>query len=41
MGGVYATVSKTAAAPIEHVKLLMQNQDQMIKVGRLSEPYKN
>lgn len=26
MGGVSAAVSKTAAAPIERVKLLMQNQ---------------
>ncbi|KAJ6733999.1 ADPATP CARRIER PROTEIN 1 MITOCHONDRIAL-RELATED [Salix koriyanagi] len=40
MGGVSAAVSKTAAAPIERVKLLIQNQDEMIKVGRLSEPYK-
>ncbi|KAK3040482.1 hypothetical protein RJ639_028767 [Escallonia herrerae] len=40
MGGVSAAVSKTAAAPIERVKLLMQNQDEMIKAGRLSEPYK-
>ncbi|XP_042495551.1 ADP,ATP carrier protein 1, mitochondrial [Macadamia integrifolia] len=40
MGGVSAAVSKTAAAPIERVKLLIQNQDEMIKAGRLSEPYK-
>jgi solute carrier family 25 (adenine nucleotide translocator) protein 4/5/6/31 len=40
MGGVSAAVSKTAAAPIERVKLLIQNQDEMIKVGRLAEPYK-
>ncbi|KAM0045761.1 putative mitochondrial carrier protein [Helianthus debilis subsp. tardiflorus] len=39
MGGVLAAVSKTAAAPIEHVKLLIQNQDEMLKTGRLSEPY--
>ncbi|KAK8963232.1 hypothetical protein KSP40_PGU005465 [Platanthera guangdongensis] len=39
MGGVSAAVSKTAAAPIERVKLLIQNQDEMIKSGRLSEPY--
>ncbi|CAI9761375.1 unnamed protein product [Fraxinus pennsylvanica] len=39
MGGVSAAVSKTAAAPIERVKLLIQNQDEMIKTGRLSEPY--
>ncbi|KAL4384741.1 hypothetical protein GQ457_15G026860 [Hibiscus cannabinus] len=40
MGGVSAAVSKTAAAPIERVKLLIQNQDEMIKTGRLAEPYK-
>ncbi|XP_050386047.1 ADP,ATP carrier protein 1, mitochondrial-like [Argentina anserina] len=40
MGGVSAAVSKTVAAPIERVKLLIQNQDEMIKAGRLSEPYK-
>jgi len=40
MGGVSAAVSKTAAAPIERVKLLIQNQDEMMKSGRLSEPYK-
>nr|KAJ0225949.1 hypothetical protein LSAT_V11C100026450 [Lactuca sativa] len=40
MGGVSAAVSKSAAAPIERVKLLVQNQDEMIKSGRLSEPYK-
>lgn len=40
MGAVSAAVSKSAAAPIERVKLLIQNQDEMIKAGRLSEPYK-
>lgn len=40
MGGVSAGVSKTFAAPIERIKLLIQNQDEMIKQGRLSEPYK-
>jgi solute carrier family 25 (adenine nucleotide translocator) protein 4/5/6/31 len=40
MGGVSAAVSKTAAAPIERVKLLIQNQDEMIKAGRLQSPYK-
>merc|ERR1712129_137015 len=39
MGGVSAAVSKTAAAPIERVKLLIQNQDEMIKSGRLDRPY--
>jgi len=39
MGGVSAAVSKTAAAPIERVKLLIQNQDEMLKNGRLDRPY--
>jgi solute carrier family 25 (mitochondrial adenine nucleotide translocator), member 4/5/6/31 len=39
MGGVSAAVSKTAAAPIERVKLLIQNQDEMIKQGTLSRKY--
>jgi len=39
MGGVSAAVSKTAAAPIERVKLLIQNQDEMLKSGRLEKPY--
>jgi len=40
IGGVAAGISKTGAAPIERVKLLIQNQDEMIKQGRLKEPYK-
>lgn len=39
MGGVSAAVSKTAAAPIERVKLLIQNQDEMMKQGRLAKKY--
>ncbi|KAJ7523398.1 hypothetical protein O6H91_18G049900 [Diphasiastrum complanatum] len=39
MGGVSAAVSKTAAAPIERVKLLMQNQGELLKTGRLVKPY--
>lgn len=39
MGGVSAAVSKTAAAPIERIKLLIQNQDEMIKQGRLDRKY--
>merc|ERR1711875_23653 len=39
LSGVAAGVSKTAAAPIERVKLLVQNQDAMIKQGRLDKPY--
>jgi len=40
LAGVAAGVSKTAAAPIERVKLLVQNQGEMLKTGRLKEPYK-
>ncbi|KAL7128961.1 hypothetical protein ABFS83_13G030400 [Erythranthe nasuta] len=40
MGGVSGAVSKTVAAPIERVKLLIQNQDELIRARRLSEPYK-
>merc|ERR1712176_311406 len=40
LSGVAAVVSKSAAAPIERVKLLVQNQDEMIKQGRLDKPYK-
>lgn len=40
LSGAAAIVSKTAAAPIERVKLLVQNQDEMLKQGRITEPYK-
>ncbi|KAJ7940470.1 ATP:ADP antiporter [Mycena leptocephala] len=40
LGGVAAAISKTGAAPIERVKLLVQNQDEMIRQGRLATPYK-
>lgn len=33
LSGVAAGVSKTAAAPIERVKLLVQNQGEMLKQG--------
>jgi solute carrier family 25 (adenine nucleotide translocator) protein 4/5/6/31 len=39
MGGVSAAISKTAAAPIERVKLLLQYQDEMLKDGRLDRRY--
>ena len=40
LSGAAAIISKTAAAPIERVKLLVQNQDEMLKSGRLETPYK-
>ncbi|CAN0871235.1 ADP,ATP carrier protein ER-ANT1 [Linum grandiflorum] len=39
MGGTAAVVSKSAAAPIERVKLLLQNQGEMMKRGQLRRPY--
>jgi len=40
LSGAAAGVSKTAAAPIERVKLLVQNQSELIKQGLLDRPYK-
>nr|GEY27572.1 ADP,ATP carrier protein, mitochondrial [Tanacetum cinerariifolium] len=37
MGGV----SKTVATPIESVKLLIHNQDEILKTGRLSQRYRH
>lgn len=34
------TVRRTAVAPLERVKLLIPSQNEMLKTGRLSEPYK-
>jgi len=39
LSGAAAVISKTAAAPIERVKLMVQNQDEMLKSGRLTVPY--
>lgn len=38
LGGA-AAFSKTATAPIERIKLLMQSQHEMIKSGVLDRPY--
>jgi len=40
LSGIAAVTSKTVAAPIERVKLLIQTQDAMLKAGTLKEPYK-
>lgn len=40
MGGGAAVVAKSAAAPVDRVKLLLQNQGEMIKRGNLKRPYK-
>ena len=39
LSGAAAIIAKTAAAPIERVKLLVQNQNEMLKAGRLDKPY--
>lgn len=39
LSGTSAIVSKTMAAPLERVKLLLQNQDELIRFGRLTHPY--
>lgn len=40
LSGAAAVISKTVAAPIERVKLMIQNQDEMLKSGALKERYK-
>ncbi|XVF08894.1 hypothetical protein REPUB_Repub07fG0043700 [Reevesia pubescens] len=40
MAGMAAVMSKSTAAPIERVKLLLQNQGELIKSGHLHQPYK-
>jgi len=40
LSGCAAVISKTAAAPIERVKLMVQNQAEMIRIGVLDKPYK-
>ncbi|KAF1741254.1 hypothetical protein MXB_511, partial [Myxobolus squamalis] len=40
LSGTAAIISKTAAAPIERLKLILQNQDEMIKQKRLDVHYK-
>ena len=39
MGGVSAAISKTLAAPIELIKLRIQNMDEMLKHGTLDTKY--
>jgi solute carrier family 25 (adenine nucleotide translocator) protein 4/5/6/31 len=39
MGGVSAAISKTLAAPIELIKLRIQNMDEMLKNGTLDKKY--
>ena len=39
ISGTAAIIAKTTAAPIERIKLLMQNQDKLIKHNRLDRQY--
>ena len=39
ISGCAAAVAKTSAAPIERVKLLLQNQGELLKQGRLETRY--
>ena len=39
IGGVSAAISKTLAAPIELIKLRIQNMDEMLKNGTLDKKY--
>jgi len=40
LSGVAAVVSKTISAPIERIKMVVQNQDEMLKRGSLDKPFK-
>lgn len=40
LSGLAAVTSKTIAAPIERIKMVVQNQDEMLKRGSLKEPFK-
>jgi len=39
LAGTAAVVSKTASAPIERVKMVVQNQAEMVKMGTLKQPF--
>lgn len=39
MGGAAAVVAKSGAAPVERVKLLLQNQGELMRRGYLTTPY--
>ncbi|KAH9254230.1 hypothetical protein BASA81_007831 [Batrachochytrium salamandrivorans] len=40
LSGVAAVTSKTISAPIERIKMVVQNQDEMIRQGRLDRQFK-
>ena len=39
LSGAAALLSKTTAAPIERIKILLQNQNELVKQGILDRPY--
>jgi len=39
MGGLSCALSRTVSAPFERVKMLIQNQDELIRFGHLDKPY--
>jgi solute carrier family 25 (adenine nucleotide translocator) protein 4/5/6/31 len=39
LSGVAAVTSKTIAAPIERIKMVVQNQDEMLRRGTLDKPF--
>jgi len=39
LSGCAAVISKTAAAPIERIKMVVQNQDEMLRKGTLPKPF--
>jgi solute carrier family 25 (mitochondrial adenine nucleotide translocator), member 4/5/6/31 len=41
LSGTIAIITTTGSAPIERIKLLLQNQREIIKQGTIVEPYKN
>lgn len=41
LAGLAAVISKTVAAPLERIKMVVQNQDEMLKKGTLERGFKN
>ena len=39
LSGTAAAIAKTSAAPIERVKLLVQNQNELLKQGKLEAKF--
>jgi solute carrier family 25 (adenine nucleotide translocator) protein 4/5/6/31 len=39
LSGTAAVISKTLSAPIERIKMVVQNQDEMVKRGTLEKPF--